>query len=896
MPLTGDEIRRRLGEFAARWRGYEGTEKAEAQSFLNELLACYGADRFEVARFEEPAGAGVLDMIWPGVCIVEMKRPREAERLAAHREQAFDYWKEVSRRTGRAGAHVVLCAFRRFEVFEPGVHWDLPVAAFDLDALPEQYEALGFLGGLETRYVEDRAELTREAVSLVTQVFQRLEERGGADPEVRTDLILQSVWCLFAEDLGIVPGRGFSRILEELIDNPRRSSADDLAQLFRYLAEPGPRPEHGLYAGVPYADGGLFARPAIVHLELDELELLRQAAGYNWKLVEPAIFGSLLEGALGPERVWALGAHYTAEADIMKVVGPTVIEPWRERIDACETLEEVERARRDLAAYVVLDPACGSGNFLYVAYRSLRRLEQELHRLERRFRHEAGLGDASVGPAFPISNMRGIETEPFAVQLARVTLWMGHKLAVDELAFDEPVLPLADLSGIWLADALKVEWPRADAIIGNPPYHGSQMIRRELGDDYAEWLKEAFGIGLKDYAVYWFRKAHERLEPGGRAGLVATNSISQNRSRGPSLDWIVSTGGVITEAISSRPWSGAAHVHVSIVNWVKLPSKKPTVVRLDGNAVAAISAALRPESERLAPARLNGNSGVSFQGVIPAGMGFVIGQEEAEKLLSDDHADYAAVVRRYLMGEDIAADPAQEPTRWIIDFANRPLEEARAWPRALKLVEEKVRPSRERNRDRGFRERWWQFGRARGEMRAAVSGLSRILVANRVGKRLFFAWAEPTWCPGDKVVVFRLDDDFSFGVLACSLHSAWAWALSSTLKADLNYTPTSAFETFPWPDPTAEQREAIAELARRLVARRREICAERQIGLTRLYNEVDDGAYRDLRELHSKLDEAVAAAYGWPRSAAHDPAESNRRLLELNRRIAAGEVDYRPFG
>ena len=580
MPISGEEIRRRLEDFVVRWREYTGTERAEAQSFLNELLACYGVDRKEVAHFEDPTGAGIIDMIWPGVCIVEMKRPSEAGNLAIHREQAFDYWKDVSRRTGKAGTYVVVCAFKRFEVFEPGIHWDQPIAQFDLEVLPGQHEALGFLGGLETRYVEDRAELTREAVSLVTQVFQRLEDRRGADPRERTDLILQCVWCMFAEDLGMLPGHLFTRILDQLIDDHERSSADDLGQLFRYLAEPEPRPEHGLYAGTPYADGGLFERPSVLHLELDELELLRQAASYDWTRVEPAIFGSLLEGALGPDRVWALGAHYTAEADIMKVVGPTVIEPWRERIDACTTLSEVEEAQRDLAEYVVLDPACGSGNFLYVAYRSLRRLEMELRRLERKLRRESGLRDESTGPPYPVANMKGIEVEPFAVQLARVTLWMGHKLAVVELGLDEPVLPLPDLSGIRRADALKVQWPRADAIIGNPPYIGTKLMRARLGDEYLEWLSHEFRVGVKDYCVYWIRKAHEHLDPGDRAGLVGTNSIREGSNRETSLDFVVNNGGVIIEAISSQPWSGAANVHVSIVNWIKRPAVEPTRFRL----------------------------------------------------------------------------------------------------------------------------------------------------------------------------------------------------------------------------------------------------------------------------------------------------------------------------
>lgn len=724
MPQTGDEIRARLEKFVARWHDYTGTERSEAQPFLDGLLGCYGTDRKAVgARFEQRSGTGFIDLIWPTVCIVEMKRPSEAGNLAVHRDQAFEYWKRVSRETGEAGRFVVVCAFHRFEVFEPGAYWDRVVAAFDLAELPERYEALDFLRGEEPRFAEDRAVLTREAVALVTDLYGRLGDRGEGGSDVRRSFILQTIWCMFAEDLGLIPEHRFTRTVERLLSDPSRSSVDDLGNgIFHWLATPGERPTHGIAAGVPYADGGLFIEPALVHLEHDELELLRQACSFDWKHVEPAIFGSLLEGALGRERVWAFGAHYTSEEDIRKVVEPTVVEPWRERVEACSTLDEVRDARESLSRYVVLDPACGSGNFLYVAYRELRRIDAALRSLERRLRAEQGLPTRHDGPGFPVTNVYGIELEPFAVELARVTIWIGHALAVLELELEDPILPLPDLSHIRRADALKVEWPHADAIIGNPPYHGSQRIRRELGDYYAEWLKREFGVGLKDYAVYWFRKAHEALPREGRAGLVATNSISQNRSRGPSLDWIVDTGGMITSAVSSQPWSGEAKVHVSIVNWVKQPIAMPAAFLLDGREVSGITSALRPGADRPKPHKLQQNLGVGFQGVIPAGNGFIISESEAEELLQDHSADYGIIVRRYLMGDDISNDPMQAPTRWIIDFGTRSLEEANNWPRALDIVRHRVRPTRLKNRDSGFRERWWRFGRPRGEMREAVEG------------------------------------------------------------------------------------------------------------------------------------------------------------------------------
>ena len=255
----------------------------------------------------------------------------------------------------------------------------------------------------------------------------------------------------------------------------------------------------------------------------------------------------------------------------------------------------MQEAQDALQRYVVLDPACGSGNFLYVAYRELRRIEAELRRRARDMRRSAGLREqATLALYFPLTNIKGIELDPFAVQLARVTMWMGHKLAVDELDLEERVLPLVDLSGIRRGDALKLEWPRADAIIGNPPYHGTKFLRGELGDEYVEWLRTEFKVGVKDYCVYWFRKAHEHLASGGGAGLVGTNSIAEGVNRGASLDYITADGSVITTAVASQDWSGEAAVHVSIVNWVKTPPQPPSTHVLDGREVSGITSSLRP--------------------------------------------------------------------------------------------------------------------------------------------------------------------------------------------------------------------------------------------------------------------------------------------------------------
>ncbi len=501
-------------------------------------------------------------------------------------------------------------------------------------------------------------------------------------------------------------------------------------------------------------------------------------------------------------------------------------------------------------------------------------------------------------PYYPLTNVKGIDIEQVAVMVARVTLWMGHRQMVERFGPAEPVLPLTDLSGVRAIDALQAEWPEVDAIIGNPPFLGSQLLRASLGDGYLRWLSSTFGVGIKDLCVYWFRKAHDHLRPGQRAGLVGTNSVSQNTAREASLDYIVEKGGVITDAVSSQRWPGDAKVHVSLVNWVKEPSLVVEQFVLDGEEVSGITSSLREgDADDWKPQPLAANRRRSFQGPIPVGAGFLVSDEEAKRLLSDSDVDYSPVVRPYLVGDDIANSVRQGASRWIIDFGARGLEGATKFPKALAIVRERVKPERDQNSDVGFRTKWWQFGRPRGEMREAIEPLARYIASTATGKRFLAVFVQPSTSPSNAANVFAFDDDYSMGILLSRAHDAWAWAQSSTLKGDLRYTPTTVFATFPWPDPvTPEHREAVASASAALYARRSELCREHSMGLTALYNLMDEGGFTDLAALHKKLDIAVATAYGWPASVAQDSAELVARLTARNREIVEGARAYNPFG
>jgi hypothetical protein len=408
-------------------------------------------------------------------------------------------------------------------------------------------------------------------------------------------------------------------------------------------------------------------------------------------------------------------------------------------------------------------------------------------------------------------------------------------------------------------------------------------------------LERTFQTGVADYCTYWFRKAANALEPGQRAGLVGTNSIAQGKGREATLDHVVASGGVITDAISSQKWPGEAKVHVAIVNWVHKPDTEPAKTLLDGTAVDGIAADLVPAAlSTIGAQRLEANQGVCFQGPIPVGGGFVLSPDEAQELLARSDADYAQVVRPYLIGDDVTEDPEQRPRRWIIDFGLRELEEAEAFPAALDIVRARVKPERQTNNRKLYRENWWRFGENRPGMRRELQGLERYAVIGATGKRMIAVWAEASWCPSNAVYPVATDQDWQLGVLMSWPHTEWARRRGSSLKGDPRYTSTTVFETFPWPEPDADQRAAIAAAAQEVLAERAIACGGAR-GLTTVYNTMDDGGHRGLADAHRALDLAVLAAYGWPASSLGAPTEAIPRLMERNAAIAGGTVLSYPF-
>lgn len=899
MPV-GTDTYESLVQFVERWGDYQGSEASEAQTFLNELFAAFGQDRKAVAaEFEDAhSSEGIMDLRWGSVCIFEMKAPKHTGKLVAHRKQALDYWHHADDvATGLAAPqYVVLCSFHEFEVWEPGQFPSQPRAQFTLQELPARRDALLWLAGHTPVFSETAQDLTTEAATIVARVHESLMDRRAAAPETIRDFVLQAVWAMFAEDLSLIPNHLLTKLLQQLQTDPTRYPAAELGTLFVRLNQPEWTTDE--FDAVPYANGGLFERPAFVAVNADEIDLLLQANGYDWRQVDPTIFGSLMEGFLGQERRSELGAHFTAPADIQKVIGPTILSPWRARIEAVDNADEAVALAHRLAEFRVLDPACGCGNFLYMTLREVRALTRALHDKIASLRAAGGLEAGEPLPVFGLGNLYGIEKHEFVAKIARVTLWMGHKLVMDEYGPGpgETYLPLPNLRQIQAADALEVDWPEVDAVVGNPPFIGTKQMRERLTDEYVKSLVKTHKIGLPDYCVFWFRKAHHHLGPGQRAGLVATNSIRDSQNRKHSLDWLREQDGLIHNAVSSQVWSGDANVHVSIVNWIKEPPAHPEQFMLDGRPVPGITTTLEPGEDLPEAPKLAGNAGFQHAGVVPNPTdAFCISDAEAVALFARDDADYGAVVQRYLTGDDLLQTEHQGPTRWIINFRDWPLERAMEYPAALEIIRSRVKPIRDDHSKRELRDRWWQFSRTLAEMWRAIDPLERYVVCPATGKRILMCWGEPGWCPSNAVNVFPFDDDYAMGVLSSQWHLRWASqsAVASKLKSDQRYVSRS-FHTFPWPpEPDEDAVEAVRDAAKTLIELRTNLCAVHHVGLTTLYNQVEDGAHRNLIAAHEALDSAVLSAYGWPTSESWP--EVRARLYTLNATVTADPTIYRPF-
>lgn len=965
-------------DFLKKWRNVELKERSASQSHFNDLCALLGipdpvsADpkgewfTFEKGANKTSGGNGWAD-VWRRECFGWEYKGRHANLDKAY-AQLLQYSVALEN-----PPLLIVSDMNRIVIrtnWTNSVQETHEIALDDLTdgAVRDRLKA-AFLDPEQFKPAKSRQDLTEETAREFAGIAQRLRERGH-EPHRVAHFVNQLVFCMFAEDVGLLPDNLFTKMLTASRARPERFEGN-AAKLFGAMAQGGDID----FTPIDWFNGGLFTDNSALPVSSEDIEQLLSAARRDWSQIDPSILGTLFERGLDPAKRSQLGAHYTDRDKIMMIVRPVIIEPleaeWTEiREKIASAMDKVAEAkarvpktqsearkvfaaarRAEEAAYRVaqklrneflvrlkefrvLDPACGSGNFLYVALKALKDIE---HRVNI---DAETLGLDKATPAVGPENVLGIELNPYAAELARVSVWIGEIQWMRRNGFNaakNPILrPLDTIEcrdAVLNEDGTRAQWPEADVVVGNPPFLGNKKMIGELGEDYTRALRKAWPevSGGVDLVCYWFAKAWTMMVAGRlrRAGLVSTNSIRSGLNR-EVLKPVVEHGR-ISLAWADEEWTvdGAA-VRVSLVCFDERHGAEAV---LDGVPVVRVLTDLSADRGGLdltSASRLPENRSTAFQGPVKVGPFDVEGNVAREWLSAPCNPNgrfNADVVRPLLNGMDLTRRPSD---RWIVDFGTADETKAAMYERPFEYVFSHVKPLRDQNRREKRRLFWWQHGETVPGIKRAVESQSRAIFTPRVAKHRLFVWAPTLVVPDSRVVVVARDDNTTFGVLHSRFHELWSLALGGWhgVGNDPQYTPSLGFETFPFPEgltpniPAADyaddpRAQAIAAAAARLnelrenwlnpadlVVREPEVVpgypdrilprdeeAAKELKkrtLTNLYN----ARPQWLANAHAALDEAVADAYGWGadwRAGRLVDDEILARLFALNQaRSAAG--------
>jgi len=949
----------------------------------NEADPSGGFYEFERGAPKSGGGDGFADVWLEDHFGWEYKGKRKD--LVAAYKQLLDYHEALGQ-----PPLLVVCDMERFEVHTKWTNTESWVYRFSLPDLNRDapvavttpvgqaivngpnLTAMQVLGALfedpaKLRPGRSTTDITETAARLFFPISDELRKWKDAKGKRLVDdmrvarFITRMVFCMFATDIGLLSPETFSAILADYEhDAPRfREAIRDLWGNMRSGGRFGAKQ-------IAHFNGELFDDDDVPEeVTAKEIIALRKLDAMNWADVEPAIFGTLFERILDANKKERakLGAHYTSREDIEFLVEPALMAPLRARWvvareAALAAMEQAElrggtpatvreRLRAQVAPFLdeiatiqVLDPACGSGNFLYVSLALLKALEKEAIAF-------AELYGVDFPPRVDPGQLHGIEINPYAHEVANIVIWIGylqwkHRNGWDLLA-EKPIL--RKLHQIELKDALvdasdpahpkEATWPKADVIIGNPPFLGGKLLRRNLTSESVDQLFAVYDGRVKqesDLCCYWFEKARAQIAAGNanRAGLLATQGIRG----GANQDVLrrIKQSGHIFFAVDDREWilNGAA-VHVSMVGFDGGSGRPPILLqhydsveadprtgkprkrrtRFHQLSVEGINADLTSQLDLTGVRRLAENVGIAFMGDTKVGP-FEIDAETAKRMLASPNADgrsNADVVRPSANALDITRRPRG---MWIVDFPPETSEtRAALYEAPFAYIERQVKPDRLNNQRALYAREWWIHGEPRPGMRGALQLHPRYLVTPGVSKHRLFAWMGSDVLPDHALMAFARHDDYFFGVLQSHVHEVWALRLGTQLReasSGARYTPTTCFETFPLPwspgaEPMGDPRYlAIAEAAKELDDFRvgwldpppvdglplaPSALAERT--LTELYNQQP----AELRDKHRKLDAAVFAAYGWP--AGLTDQEILARLLALNlQRAGPASLDASP--
>jgi hypothetical protein len=959
-------------QFIATWQGNSLSEKGGAQPHFEDLCKLLGVAPprqageycYEQGLDKAVGGKGFAD-VWKRGCFAwENKGPTKDLKPALMQLKNY------------AGALdnppvLVVCNRERIELHPCFTGYPSTPRIIPLQDIghPEHLQSLRWLfseGDIHRlRPVKSNAAITAEAAGEFATVAKSLRGRG-IDSQRVAHFLIQCIFCMYAEDEGLLH-RGateephiFTGILKGAKDDTDKA-ARRITSLFEAMQK-----KNGQYGNddIAWFNGGLFKTIDVPPLTVQDLTALREAADtLDWRAIDPTIFGTLFERGLDPSARAPLGAHYTDTETIQKLIRPMISEPLAAEWEAAKVAMEAGRGKgkrsdankaavgayqghlERLRNFKVLDPACGSGNFLYMAMRALKDLE-----------HKAQIDaelmgfDRQIGIETGPSNILGLEVNEYAAELARVTVWIGDiqwSQANGRPIADNPILRALDTiehrDALMNADGSETEWPEADVIVGNPPFLGGSKKSGELGRAYCDALNKVYEPwvpGGADLVCYWFHKARLHIQAGKvrRVGLVSTNSIRGGANR-KVLDAITDELRIFN-AWADEPWiNDGAAVRVSLVCF-----GAGSDARLNGLDVPQIYADLTApttagDSLNLSKAQpLPENLAASFQGASKKAK-FEIDAELAREWLLQPNPHgrpNSDVLKPWANGFELSRGPQHQ---WIIDFGiEMPEADAALYELPFAYVTEHIKAERLQNNRESYRKYWWRFAEPRPGLRQALKSLQRFIGTVAHSKHRFFVWLPIATSPDQALITVARADDATFGILHSRLHELWALRMGTSLEDRPRYTPSTTFETFPFPEgltpadtrghaqpegdvqlppvaaahlpaaraiATAAQRlhalrenwlnptewvervpEVVPGYPDRIVPKPAHAAELKKRTMTNLYN--TRPVWLDIA--HKALNAAVAQAYGWADYTPEMPDdEILRRLLALNLARAAAE-------
>ncbi len=876
MPLSWNEIKDRALKFSRDWAD-EFSEDAEAKSFLDAFFNVFGVPRKRVATFEQRVKKldgrdGYIDLLWKGILLIEQKsRGKDLDR--AYR-QAKDYFPGLKDRD--APRYILVSDFSRFRLYdlEEGEQHE-----FTLAELYKNVRLFGFIAGYQTTSYKEQDPVNIQAAERMGRLHDKLKEIGYKGHQLELYLV-RLLFCLFAEDTSIFERRQFQDLIEQSTSEDGRDLAQWLESLFEVLNTPQEKRLKKLdeqLAAFPYVNGTLFAE-LLPHAAFDTCmrQLLLDCCALDWSRISPAIFGSLFQSVMDTTKRRNLGAHYTTEKNILKLIKPLFLDELRAEFEQIKTnRKRLAEFHQRLAKLTFLDPACGCGNFLVIAYRELRLLELDV--LRALDKGEASLDVAQFNILCDVDQFFGIEIEEFPAQIAQTALWLiDHQMNMrvsEEFGKYFVRLPLRKSATIIHGNALRTDWrdiikPEAlSYILGNPPFGGAKYINEAQRADMAATFADVPSAGLLDFVSAWYRKAADYMadNPKIKAAFVSTNSITQGEQVGVLWPDLFKRGVKIHFAHRTFQWSsearGKAAVHCVIIGFAlhdaedkqifdyETPQAEPHEVKaknINPYLVDAQSYFLERREKPICdvPLMQSGNKPIDDGN-------YLFTPEEREDFLKREPAA-APYFRRWLGGEEFI----NGIERWYLWLGQCQPEQLKKLPESMKRVnavhrfrmESKSIPTK---KIAGMPTRFHTEFIAESPFVALpqVSSIRRFYIP--------IAFLDNSVLCGDKLRVLQNATLYHFGVLSSAMHMAWVRTTTGRLKSDYQYSVLIVYNNFPWPQaPTDKQKQAIEDAAQAVLDARAKFP---NASLADLYDPLT--MPEALTKAHQKLDAAVDAAY-----------------------------------